>query len=246
MFNLFKKKQVVPGQTQLKVTTDIHSHILPGLDDGSPNIETSILLVKGLQSLGYTKMVATPHIIGDMYRNNPEKIRNALEILQLACKEHSINVEITAAAEYMLDDYFLTLLRTKVPLLTIHDNVILTEFSYATPTGNLHEIAFELITNKYQPILAHPERYFYYHHNYGEYEKLLEYGFVFQVNLLSLTGYYGAPVAKAAKYLFDRGLVTYVGTDMHHEKHLANFTRRENLEIINKYLDGKAFNDIVT
>jgi tyrosine-protein phosphatase YwqE len=242
MFKLFSKNKTTAAPVLLAITTDIHSHILPGLDDGSPNIETSLDLVKGLVSLGYKKLVATPHIIGDMYRNTPEKITMALSLLQLACRENGIEAEISAAAEYMLDDYFLTLLRSGEPLLTVYNNFLLTEFSYASPTGNLHEIAFEIVTNGYQPILAHPERYFYYHHNYEEYEMLKEYGFLLQVNLLSLTGYYGAPVAKAAKYLFDKGMVNFVGTDMHHDRHLGSF--RKNVGLINGYLDGRKWNEL--
>lgn len=243
MFKLFsRKKESLPVQ-RLAIRTDIHSHILPGLDDGSPNMETSLELVRGLMSLGFDRLVATPHVIGDMYRNTPQTINAALGQLKAACIQHSLDINITAAAEYMLDDYFLNLIRSKQPLLTIRDNIILTEFSYASPIGNLHEIAFEIQTSNYKPILAHPERYFYYHSDYEQYETLKEYGFLFQVNLLSLTGYYGSPVAKAARWLFEKGMVDFVGTDLHHERHLANVERKENLSLINKYLEGAGFNE---
>ncbi len=243
MFSFFSKKNKEAAITQLPFKTDIHSHILPGIDDGSPDIETSLKLVRGIYNLGIRKTVATPHVIADMFRNTPETINNALQLLTKACKNEGIPIEITAAAEYMLDDYFIKLLRSDTPLLTIHKNVILTEQSYATPTSNLNEISFELITAGYLPIMAHPERYPFYHGKYEAYSHLKDMGFLLQVNMLSLTGYYGKPVAKAARYIFDNDLADLVGTDMHHERHLQTLQHPGNLEIFNKYLGNRTYND---
>jgi protein-tyrosine phosphatase len=218
----------------------MHSHILPGIDDGAPDIETSLELVRGLCSLGFTKLKGTPHIIGDLYRNSPETILPALEKLKAACLEEQIDVELTAAAEYMLDDYFLGLLREKKQLLTIHRNIILTELPFETKGKNVEDFTFEMFTAGYQPILAHPERYNYYHKNLKEYSDLKDYGFLFQVNLLSLVGYYGAPVAKAAHYLMDKGLVDLVGTDLHHFRHLDAF--KNNLPLLEKAIGDKEYN----
>lgn len=243
MFNLFKKaqKDLLPAEV-FPVTTDIHSHILAGIDDGSPDIATSLKLVKGLYDLGYRRLVATPHIIGDFYKNNPVIINKELAKLKTACIEAGINIEISAAAEYMLDDYFLQILRHKEHILTVYDNFILTELPYTVMPMNVNEIVFEIITAGYKPILAHPERYFYYHRDFNEYFKLRELGFTLQVNLLSLTGYYGPPVAKAAKFIFENNLAELVGTDMHHVRHLEALSSRETNIILNKYLGGKAFN----
>ncbi|MEO6456453.1 MAG: CpsB/CapC family capsule biosynthesis tyrosine phosphatase, partial [Ginsengibacter sp.] len=220
MFNFFRKNISSPPPDLKNISRDIHSHILPGIDDGSPDVETSLQLIKGLYDLGISKMVATPHIIGDMYRNTPELINNALQKLKLACSHAGLNIEISAAAEYMLDDFFMELLRKKEPLLTLSKNLILTELSYVAAPGNLEEISFEIITGGYQPILAHPERYPYYNKNFKSFYHLKELGFMLQVNLLSLTGYYGSAVARAAKFLFEKDLVDFVGTDMHHAGHL--------------------------
>ena len=123
MFNIFKKKSVAPTYSdKFPVTIDIHSHILPGIDDGSLDIETSLKLIKGLYDLGVRKSIATPHIIGDLYRNTPATIGAALEITKKACAEAGIDMELSAAAEYMLDDHFMELLRKKEPLLTLHKN----------------------------------------------------------------------------------------------------------------------------
>ena len=243
MFNFFKKKNpsfesggVLPFQT------DIHSHILPGIDDGSPDIETSLQLVRGIHDLGISKTVATPHIIADMYRNTPEIINGALADLRAACETAGINIEISAAAEYMLDDYFLKLLSDDSPLLCIHKNVVLTEQSYAAGSNNLHEISFEIMKKGYRPIMAHPERYHYYHDNYAQYGRLKDMGFLLQVNILSLTGYYGKPVARAARYIMDHELADLVGTDMHHSRHLGILQKPENLVMFQKYLGKKIFN----
>jgi protein-tyrosine phosphatase len=242
MFRLFKK-DTIPSimETQLSVQTDMHSHVLPGIDDGAPDIATSLQLLHGMYDLGIRTVVATPHIIADLYRNDAVTINTALDKVKEAVAGAGLEMEISAAAEYMLDDYFVRLLRNGTPLLKIHDNIILTEQSYASPTDNLQEIAFEIMTNGYLPIMAHPERYFYYHTNYDAYDRLKDLGFLLQVNLLSLTGYYGKPVAKVAKYLFEEGMVDFVGTDMHHTKHLS--TLKGNISLINQYIGGHSFNE---
>jgi protein-tyrosine phosphatase len=245
MFSLFKRKtNSAAPPLQLPISCDIHSHILPGIDDGSPNVETSLMLVKGIYDLGIRRTVATPHIIGDLYRNTPETINAALAILKEAVAKEGINIEIGAAAEYMLDDYFMKLLRNNAPLLAIHKKIILTEQSYATPTSNLNEISFELVSAGYRPIMAHPERYFYYHNDYEQYAHLKDMGFLLQVNLLSLTGYYGKPVAKAARYIFDNNLADLVGTDLHHDRHLRLLQDKNSLALFEKYLSRKSYNDL--
>ena len=243
MFNFFKKKSpAAPYPLYLPFQTDIHSHILPGIDDGSPDISTSLTLVKGIYDLGIRKTVATPHIIADIYRNTPETINAALQQLRTACTTEGIDIEINAAAEYMLDDYFIKILHEEAPLLCIHKNIILTEQSYASSSNNLNEIAFAIMSRGYRPIMAHPERYFYYHDSYESYGHLKDMGFYLQVNALSLTGYYGKSVAKAAKYILDNDMADFVGTDMHHERHLALLRKQETLELFKKHLERRPFN----
>jgi tyrosine-protein phosphatase YwqE len=242
MFSFFKQKKDIDLPGYLPVQTDIHSHILPGIDDGSPDIETSLTLVKGIYDLGIRKAVATPHVMGDMYRNNPQTITAALEKLKVACKTAGIDIELGAAAEYMLDDSFMELLRAGSPLLTIHKNIILTEQSYSVEASNLKEMAFEMMVGGYKPIMAHPERYSFYHKDYDEYFYLKELGFLLQVNLLSLTGYYGKQIAKAAKFIIKENLADLVGTDLHHIGHLTNFQKGENLEILRRSLEGRTYN----
>ncbi|MEJ7610045.1 MAG: CpsB/CapC family capsule biosynthesis tyrosine phosphatase [Ferruginibacter sp.] len=243
MLNIFRKKQThhLPGF--FPISTDIHSHILPGIDDGSPDLATSLSLIEGMMQLGITSAVATPHIIGDMYRNSPETIIPALEKVRAALTENNINFSVKAAAEYMLDEYFLELITKKIPLLTVKDNLVLTEFSYAEKPLRAEHMVFSMITEGYRPILAHPERYGYYHQDYRQFDYLHDLGFLLQVNLLSLTGYYGKPVAKAAAYIIKNGLASFAGTDLHHDRHLQAFLLPANRILLADAFSGKKMNE---
>jgi tyrosine-protein phosphatase YwqE len=223
MFQLFKKKtnsSAVPFPFS-KLEVDMHSHIIPGVDDGSADMETSLELIRGMAELGYRKLIATPHIMWDMYRNTPELLRERLTLVQEAVKKEGLPVEIFVAAEYYLDEHVEELLRNKEPLLTISGNKVLTEFSMAFPSLNIRELLFNLQMEGYQPVIAHPERYVYLNHNKGFYDELRDAGCLFQLNLLSVTGYYGRSVLELAQYLLKKGYYDIIGTDLHHEGHLA-------------------------
>jgi protein-tyrosine phosphatase len=243
MFSIFKKKKSTVSASYFPITTDIHSHILPGIDDGSPDIETSLTLINGLIQLGIKSSIATPHIIGDLYRNDTTTITTALNKLKAALAERQIDFKVQAAAEYMLDDYFIDLLNHKIPLLTLKDNLVLTEFSYADRPQHVEQMIFSIITEGYQPILAHPERYAYYHNDYKQYEHLKDLGFQLQVNLLSLTGYYGKPVAKAAAHIIKNGLATYTATDLHHHRHMQALQHPTNQQIFADVFEGRRMNE---
>ncbi|HCF63676.1 MAG TPA: histidinol phosphatase [Chitinophagaceae bacterium] len=244
MLGIFKSNRLSHPVDYFPIRTDIHSHILPGIDDGSPDLTTSISLVKGLMESGVSRSIATPHIISDLYPNNAESIHNALEKLKNELVKQQIDFEVSAAAEYMMDSYFLELLQKKVPLLTIKNNIILTEFPFAFMPDHVEDISFSIFTEGYQPILAHPERYGYTHGNYKVYHRWAEIGFHLQLNLLSLTGYYGNEPAKAARYMLKHDLVTYVGTDMHHARHLEVLKSPASIKIFHEYLGNKEWNTI--
>lgn len=245
MLNLFKKKKNQhPLPDYLPFNTDIHSHILPGIDDGSPNIETSLQLIEGLCKLGIKKTIATPHIIGDLYRNNAQTIISALNKLKKACAEKGFDIEITAAAEYMLDDYFMELLKKDEPLLTLHKNIILTEIPFSSTPENLEEIVAVITGKGYKAILAHPERYNFFQTKVEKYSSLIKMGFSLQINLLSLTGYYGSKAEKAAKYILDNNMANLVGTDLHHLKHLEKISDINNRFVFEEFLGHKLLNDL--
>lgn len=212
--------------------TEIHCHLLPGIDDGAPDVGTSVLLVRSLIGLGCNHIIATPHIIGDMYRNNLETISASAEKLKAELIRNDISIKIDFAAEYMMDDYFMNLLKTNTPLLSYNNNHILTEFSYATPPSHVEDISFEIQMKGFKPILAHPERYSYYHNNLDQYDRFKELGFLFQINLLSLIGYYGKGVKKVADYLLKNNMVDFAGSDTHHERHISGLPLAlENVDI---------------
>lgn len=245
MFSFFSKKpKKESAKPYFPVSTDIHSHILPGIDDGSPDVETSIMLIKGLMEMGVKKSVATPHVISDLYRNTPDTINQSLQLLKAELKKQKINFQVSAAAEYMMDAYFFELLQKGEKLLTIKDNIILTEFSYAMAPHNRQQMSFAIITEGYKPILAHPERYPYYNTSFKEFHELADLGFLLQVNLLSLTGYYGKDAAKAAAYMLKNDLVSYLGTDLHHDRHLDGLRMAVDRDIFRKYLDHKEWNTL--
>lgn len=221
MFRLFsKKKHKNTAVDYASIKTDMHSHLLPGIDDGSPDLETSVQLVKGLKNLGYSKLITTPHIFWDMYKNTPKIISEKLHILQEALKENQLDIEICAAAEYFLDEHTAELIRKKEPLLTISANMVLVEFSVMHMSINMKETIFNLLMAGYQPILAHPERYTYLAKNLQLFDDLKTNGCLFQLNLLSLAGGYGREVHEMARHFLNNDFYTIVGTDVHHSGHI--------------------------
>lgn len=197
---------------------DMHSHLIPGIDDGAQTIEDSIELITRMQQLGYNKIVTTPHIKVDSYPNTPGIILNGLAEVKEALVDRGIDMQIHAAAEYFIDDHFMQLLDSE-QLLTVYKNEVLVEISFMFEPVQLNEIIFKLTSKGYQPIMAHPERYAYYHNDLSKYEELKNRGCYLQMNLNSIGGYYGKPVKQVAEKLFSMGLYDYVGSDMHHVKH---------------------------
>lgn len=244
MFSLFRKKNTEFDQ-YFPFSTDMHSHILPGIDDGSPDLETSIFLIKGLMDLGVKKSIATPHVISDLYKNNSETITHALVALQSELRNQSIDYEVAAAAEYMLDSNFFEMLENNEKLLTLQDNIILTEFSYASMPADPEKYSFAIATAGYRPVLAHPERYAYYHGNYKMYHRFVELGFMLQLNLLSFTGYYGKDAVKAAHYMLKNELVSFLGTDMHHPRHLLMLQDSRTLRDLHRNLSYRTWNNVL-
>ncbi|MBP6688012.1 MAG: histidinol phosphatase [Lacibacter sp.] len=241
MFGLFKKKKEEQIQHAVidysALGVDMHSHLLPGIDDGSPDAATSVSYIKKMMELGYRKFITTPHIYPDLYPNNRDTITTALQVLRTKLKEEQVDVEIHAAAEYFIDDYFADRLKNDEQLLTLHKNYVLVEISFMQAPADLKNVLFELIVKGYQPVLAHPERYNYYHSRKEAYHRFKDQGCLLQVNLLSLSGYYGRGVQEAAHYLVNQKLVDFIGTDLHHERHLEAMQHPKLMDDIQKALD---------
>lgn len=243
MFEIFRrKKNVMPDLSG--IGTDMHSHLLPGIDDGAPDTETSLQLIDGMIGLGYKQLITTPHIFWDIYKNTFETIREANLILQGELKSAEIAVKVIPAAEYFLDDHIEELLTGSRPLLTLKDNLILVETSFVNAPFDLKEMIFNLQISGYRPVLAHPERYLYFMQNRGLYDMLKDAGCLFQLNLLSLTRYYGKATTELANYLVSKNYIDFLGTDLHHHRHLEALQHAGSIMgTVEKLLDsGKILN----
>jgi protein-tyrosine phosphatase len=214
MFSFFKRKKENLEPIGFEpLQCDMHSHFIAGIDDGSPDLETSVELVKRMHSLGFKKIITTPHIMNDFYRNTPEIILAGLKDLQDELKQQSIEIEVFAAAEYYVDYDFESKVDSGQKLLTLGGNSILIETSFISAPPNFGEIIFKLQLAGYNIILAHPERY-----GFMSFEDLETYktrSICLQLNLLSLLGYYGKEQKMMAEKLIDNNMVDYVGTDCH-------------------------------
>ncbi len=203
----------------------MHSHLLPGLDDGAETVAHSLDLLRELRALGFTKLVMTPHIMGDFYKNTPEGVRAALATLRAAAAEAGLaDVTLECAAEYYLDEWLGRKLADGTELLTFggEQRYLLIETSYLNEPLNLTGTIFDLQAAGYRVVLAHPERYVYFYNRFTEIEKLRQdYGVLLQLNLNSLAGYYSPGARHVAEKLIDGGLVDFVGTDTHHLRHTA-------------------------
>ena len=218
-----------------RIGIDIHSHIIPGIDDGVETIEESVAMARKMQEMGYRKMFTTPHIIWDCYKNTPDIILAGLEDVRRAVKLEGLVIQIEAAAEYFIDEHFIELLSTGQKLLTLPGNRLLVELPYSTPLMNTSETLFSIIGKGFQPVLAHPERYTYFHSDPSIYKKLCDQGCELQVNILSLSGYYGENVFKMAEWLLKNELITYLGTDAHRMQHLDLISKSNKNHRLSKY-----------
>ncbi len=204
---------------------DFHSHLLPGLDDGSKSDANTVELVSALQQLRFDQLITTPHVMKNVWDNNFETITKKFEDTRQMLQLHNLSLPFKAAAEYLLDGSFIDLIQTE-GLLTLKDNYVLVEMSYINPPIQLYDILFDLQVAGYKPILAHPERYLALQHDLAHYQKLKHAGCALQLNLLSTVGYYGEKVAETAKKLLKKGMIDYVSSDVHHMHHIGAFSKR--------------------
>ena len=216
--NIFFKKEEVNIDFS-EIAVDMHSHLIPAIDDGSKSMEDSMAMLEGFKDLGYQKIITTPHIMSDYYQNTPETILPAAKEIN---SQLNGCLQFSAAAEYYSDSEFLQKLESE-KLLCISGNKLLFEFSFLEEPINVNEVIFQIQLKSYKPILAHPERYPYFTKNNKGISRLCdiaERGVDLQVNMLSLIGYYGTEAKKTAEQLIDAGLVSWISSDCHHLAHL--------------------------
>jgi tyrosine-protein phosphatase YwqE len=211
---LFNRGKAKPPMDISPLVTDMHSHLIPGIDDGAPDMTTVITILELMSNLGFKTVITTPHIMNDLYRNTSAIIQEEEAKVKEAIQKAGIQIEFKAAAEYLLDEGFGRLVERK-ELLTVSDNYILVELPYFNPPANLKEIIFDVQLAGYKIILAHPERYTYWHGNFGHYEDLHARGLHFQLNIISTSGYYSANTRKLSERLIDAGMIDFLGTDIH-------------------------------
>ena len=221
MLSLFKSKpklaELIPSGY-----VDIHSHILPGIDDGAKIIEDSNFLIQEMKGLGFGKCITTPHIMNNVWDNTPEIIESALKSVKSTL---NLPFEVKAASEYLLDESVVIKAKNK-DLLTLKDNFVLVELSYLNAPIQLYDFLYEIQLSGYYIVLAHPERYSYFHYNKKEYLKLKKVGCLFQLNLLATVGYYGKDTADIANYLLKNEMYDFTGSDIHHKNHTRAFQNK--------------------
>lgn len=240
--SLFKQQktqeELIPINIPELIKADMHSHILPGIDDGAKNIDQSIELIEGLQELGFSHLLCTPHVMSDFYRNSTETIKEKLDVLRNEIDKRNIKISIDASAEYYFDEELRKRLANNDLLTFGKENYLLFEFSYF----NEHQLIFENITSiiqaGYTPVLAHPERYPYYVMAPEKFDYLKSMGLKFQINLLSLVGNYGDTAVNGANYLIEKNFVDFIGTDIHKNEHLEGLKKVLKNEHLHKLVNS--------
>lgn len=244
LFSFIKKKKETPlDVSPLKV--DVHSHLVPAIDDGIQSIEQGLEILREMENLGYEKVITTPHTMPGTFDNTPEIILSGLEKMKTAVKEAGINITMEAATEYYMDEVFLKMLENNEPLMTFGNNYVLFETGFMSPPPFIKEAIFMMNIKGYKPVYAHPERYEYLIQDKALLEEIIDRDVVFQMNLGSLAGAYGKPVQKFAEKLIDQKVVRMVGTDCHHMGHIdalkktiqsKYFQKLTQLELLNNTL----------
>lgn len=246
LLDIFKRKPEETENLDLSwLQVDMHSHLIPGIDDGSKTMEESLELIRRLAGYGLRKIITTPHIMYEYYRNTPEIIGMGLEDLRKAVRNEGIEIEIEAAAEYYMDEIFLEKIIAGEKILSFGDNYVLVETGFINKPQMLFDILFQLEMAGYKPILAHPERYQYLIEDKKLFEDLVDRNIILQVNLLSLTGFYSKQVKDFADMMLERGVIRFLGTDCHNVRYLdmletlpkhKHYDKIKNLELLNTSL----------
>lgn len=240
--NIFKSDKLKEPVDLALIGTDMHSHLIPGIDDGSKSLEESVALIKRMHELGYKKIITTPHVISDYFKNNESIINKGLQQLKEELEKQKVPVQVEAAAEYMVDEGFFKKFKAG-ELLTFGNKHLLIELSWVNAPENLFQIIFDLKMQGYNPILAHPERYAYWHQNFEHYISLKDREIYFQINLPSLSGFYSPQVRKICENLIDNNMVDFAGSDLHDQVYLHNLEKSRYSKHLEKLINsGKLLN----
>jgi protein-tyrosine phosphatase len=218
--SIFGKKQPDLGPADLSVLgCDVHSHFIPGIDDGAQTLEQSIELLTSMAQLGYRKVITTPHSMADGYKNSPEIILGGLEKLRAGVRSAGINIEVDAAAEYYLDHALEEQVNAGT-VLTFGNKLLLFELPFIGEPAMLRQVVFQMQTQGYRPVLAHPERYSFWYTDFNKFVELKDRGVLFQLNLVALSGAYGPQAKQLAERMIDAGYYELLGSDCHNMNHV--------------------------
>lgn len=239
MLSIFTKKEESPFY---KIGVDIHSHLLPKLDDGVKSFEESLLILERMRKLGYRKVITTPHVIHDAYPNTSEGILEKWMLLRKKIEINQLDIEIEAAAEYQIDDNFIKMLDGNAEFLTFGKKYILVETPFFNEPVYLQSVIFKLNALGFKPILAHPERYVYFQNNPKFLKEISQMNIYFQINMNSLAGFYDKAAQKLAEWMIDHKMVHFLGSDCHNMRHMETTETLTNNKFLKKAIKNGLLN----
>jgi len=229
-----KKEEILPALDMSIFKVDMHSHLIPGIDDGSKTMSQTIGLLSKLEEMGYKKVITTPHIMSDYYQNTPDIILNGLAELKNELATLNLNIQVEAAAEYYFDYAFMQQLQQKEKLLTFGDQYILIEFPFHAKPSKIDDLLFELLMQGYKPVIAHFERYLYFDDCVSLAQEWRDKGVSIQLNFNSIFGHYGVEVKRQAERLIDAEAIDFAATDCHNIDHLLILERNSTNSYLHK------------
>lgn len=244
MFNFLRKK---PKNVEFFYNTDVHCHILPGVDHGAKDVEQSLMMLEAQKAMGINRVICTSHVTASTFENTPETLTAAYEILKKAVEDARLDMEIHASAEYRIDEYWESQYAAGA-LLPMPGNYLLMENSFQQELLQLDDLMFELMCKGYKPVMAHPERFLYYGHRHDRLTKLHSVGVKFQVNILSFSDYFGSTARNTALWLVKNKMVDMLGSDMHNMEHvrlIQDFLKTKEWRRISKQIEPHLMNDMV-
>ncbi len=197
---------------------DLHSHILPGIDDGAPDLAVSLEMARAWVADGVHVVACTPHILPGMYHNTGPAIRSAVAELQAALDKEGIPLKLVTGSDAHVTPDMLAKLRSGEILSLADTRYLLVEPPHHVAPARLDEFFFSLLASGYVPILTHPERLSWIETHYNLVQTLFDRGVWMQITAGSLIGKFGRQPKYWAERMLDEGRVHILATDAHEMK----------------------------
>lgn len=196
---------------------DIHSHIIPGADDGSKSIEETFNVLKEAEEAGFTDIISTSHYIEGHYELNKEDRQAWITALNVGMKKENININLYTGAEIFVSENMCDNIASGTICTLNNTRYVLFELPMNTKTVYLEEVIFNLISMDLVPIIAHPERYSFVQKDPNILYDYIEMGVLFQSNYASIIGYYGKEAKNTVKKLLQHNMIHFLGSDNHRQ-----------------------------